>query len=150
MMHILRQRGAMSPDVLGDIAWQVGIGITKANRALWWISLVGVLAFCLLAPVLIVMFVKGWINRPSLVASFLPPSTVWLGLLALWLGTRSVRHQRIGTVMLRNLRCPHCGYDIRGLPTDPDDGATVCPECGCAWALDKAGPAQSGANGDCG
>jgi transcription initiation factor TFIIIB Brf1 subunit/transcription initiation factor TFIIB len=37
--------------------------------------------------------------------------------------------------MLKHRRCPHCGYDIRGLPVDPQDGATVCPECGCAWEL---------------
>ena len=39
-------------------------------------------------------------------------------------------------VMLQHLRCPHCGYDLRLLPTDPKDGASVCPECGCAWRLE--------------
>ena len=38
--------------------------------------------------------------------------------------------------MLKHLRCPHCGYDIRGLPTAPEDVATECPECGCAWRLE--------------
>ena len=36
---------------------------------------------------------------------------------------------------IEHLRCPYCGYDIRGLPVDPSDGATVCPECGCAWRV---------------
>lgn len=45
---------------------------------------------------------------------------------------------RVALVMLKYLRCPHCGYDMRGLPTDSRDGATVCPECGCAWRLDDA------------
>ena len=27
---------------------------------------------------------------------------------------------------------------LRLLPTDPADGATVCPECGCAWKLEDA------------
>ena len=40
---------------------------------------------------------------------------------------------RVASVMLKHRHCPHCGYDIRGLPADPADGATVCPECGCAW-----------------
>lgn len=51
---------------------------------------------------------------------------------------RMARSQYVGRVaaaMLKHLRCPHCGYDIRGLPTDTKDGATVCPECGCAWCL---------------
>lgn len=42
---------------------------------------------------------------------------------------------RITTVILKHRHCPHCGYDIRGLKIDPSDGATVCPECGCAWQL---------------
>ena len=42
---------------------------------------------------------------------------------------------RVVSVMLKHLRCPHCGYDIRGLHVDPQDGCTVCPECGCAWEL---------------
>ncbi len=28
------------------------------------------------------------------------------------------------------------GYDLRMLPSDPADRATVCPECGHAWKLD--------------
>ena len=43
---------------------------------------------------------------------------------------------RVAAVMLKHRHCPHCGYDIRGLPADPEDGTTVCPECGCAWVLD--------------
>jgi hypothetical protein len=40
-------------------------------------------------------------------------------------------------VLLKHRLCPHCGYDIRGLPADAEDGATVCPECGCAWQLPR-------------
>jgi hypothetical protein len=40
--------------------------------------------------------------------------------------------------MLKFRRCPHCGYDLRLLPADPADSATVCPECGCAWLIDDA------------
>ena len=44
---------------------------------------------------------------------------------------------RVASVMLEHRHCPHCGYNIRGLPRNPQDGATVCPECGCAWRLDN-------------
>ena len=50
---------------------------------------------------------------------------------------------RVAAAMLKHLRCPHCGYDIRGLPTDTEDGATVCPECGCAWRLGGSRVARS-------
>ena len=33
--------------------------------------------------------------------------------------------------------CPNCGYDLRLLPVDSVDGATVCPECGRAWKLES-------------
>ena len=54
-----------------------------------------------------------------------------------WRSARRGRAKHICRVMLQHLRCPHCGYDIRGLPTDPEDGATLCPERGCAWRLDS-------------
>jgi hypothetical protein len=58
-----------------------------------------------------------------------------LGAVQFWRSGRRARAKRIHEIMLRHFRCPHCGYDIRGLPVAPEDGATVCPECGCAWQL---------------
>jgi hypothetical protein len=55
-----------------------------------------------------------------------------IGAVQFWRSGRRARAERVCATMLRHLRCPHCGYDIRGLPTAPEDGATVCPECGCA------------------
>jgi hypothetical protein len=43
---------------------------------------------------------------------------------------------RVASVLLKHRHCPHCGYDLRGSRPDPTDGATVCPECGCAWRLE--------------
>jgi hypothetical protein len=57
------------------------------------------------------------------------------GAVQFWRSGRRARAKRVCAIMLEHLRCPHCGYDIRGLPADPADGATVCPECGCAWKL---------------
>ncbi len=45
------------------------------------------------------------------------------------------RLKEVTAAMLKHTHCPHCGYDLRLLPNDPDDCATVCPECGCAWKL---------------
>jgi hypothetical protein len=52
---------------------------------------------------------------------------------------RRMRGGRAPGAMLRSGLCPHCGYDLRGSPADEEDGATVCPECGCAWRLDSTG-----------
>lgn len=37
--------------------------------------------------------------------------------------------------MLKERHCPSCAYLLKGLPADPADGCTVCPECGGAWRL---------------
>jgi hypothetical protein len=50
---------------------------------------------------------------------------------------RRARRARVRWALLRHERCPHCGYDLRGSPVDPADGATVCPECAAAWRLDE-------------
>jgi hypothetical protein len=49
---------------------------------------------------------------------------------------RRTRRRRVQAVMLKHGRCPHCGYSLTGLPVDPGDGATVCPECAGAWRID--------------
>ena len=51
-----------------------------------------------------------------------------------WWHAKRQRLARTAAAMLKYLRCPHCGYDLRGLPRAEDE-ATVCPECGCAWRL---------------
>jgi hypothetical protein len=60
---------------------------------------------------------------------------IWAVPFAFWKAARRSRFSRIRRTMLEHFRCPHCGYDIRGLPTASEDGATICPECGCAWSL---------------
>ena len=40
------------------------------------------------------------------------------------------RTPRLGK--MRGGRCPACGYDLRGLAADIQDGCCVCPECGGA------------------
>jgi hypothetical protein len=110
--------------------------MTQVNRALFGVSLVGVTSVAITAPIAITCYVRGWIGSFSLVLSLLIPNCIWICVFVLWVRTRKVRQQRIGAVMLEHLRCPHCGYDIRGSPVDPKDGAAVCPECGCAWRLE--------------
>lgn len=55
-----------------------------------------------------------------------------------WIASRQARWRRLTGAMLKHRICPHCGYGLAGLPVDPSDGATVCPECACAWDLDAA------------
>lgn len=40
---------------------------------------------------------------------------------------RRIRRRHITKALLERRRCAHCGYNLDGLETDADDGATVCP-----------------------
>jgi hypothetical protein len=137
-MHLLRRPGIVPPDVLREIAQDVGIGLTKAHRVGLWASLAGLVCLAIALAILITRLANGSIDTARFARSLVPYIGVGVGPLGLWIGARNTRHERIGRVMLEHLRCPHCGYDIRGLPADPQDGATVCPECGCAWSLQPA------------
>lgn len=66
------------------------------------------------------------IMGPNLICCFFVP----------WMVARQARLKRVRFAMLEHQRCPHCGYDLRMLPVAPEDGATVCPKCGCAWLID--------------
>ena len=50
-------------------------------------------------------------------------------------------------ILLKHLRRAHCGYDLRGLPVDEKDSATVCPACGRGWRLHVSHKAEGHDNG---
>ena len=138
MMHLLHRHGVIPPGVLREMAREIGIGMTRASRIAFWLGLLGI-ACCLIGLAIgLARLSAGTIQFRRFVATMVPYCGIWVPLFAVWAGTRNARHSRLAGVMLKHLHCPHCGYDIRGLPTAAEDGATVCPECGCAWKLDDA------------
>jgi hypothetical protein len=85
---------------------------------------------------------RGWDPVLVMFASFYflyPIAMLCFGALR----ARRARWTRIGRIVIEHRHCAHCGYDLRGCPTDPTDGVTVCPECGCAWRLPAQQPDQS-------
>ena len=133
-LRLLRRHAVIPPEALDKITAEIGFGLQKGPRIMFIISLICLL-ICLFAVVVkcVEMFVSGSFSLHELLRIFSP--AVWVGPVILWLGAYHIRFQRTAKVMLRHLRCPHCGYDVRGLPVGPDDGLTTCPECGCAWLL---------------
>ena len=73
---------------------------------------------------------------PFMISTIIGPTIVFCFIVP-WVTAREARVRRVRSVMLKHRRCPHCGYDLRGSPTDPKDAATTCPECGCAWLLSE-------------
>ena len=147
VMHLLRRPGIIPFEVLREIAQLVGLGITRATRGAFWASIVGLACLGIAFAICMTRFVGGSIGATRFFGSMTPYVGVLCGLFTCWISVRNARHQKIGKVMLQHRRCPHCGYDLRMLPTDPKDGATVCPECGCAWRLDDSHAVGEHGNG---
>ena len=147
MMHLLHRPGIIPSDVLGEIAQQVGFGITRGTRVLLWGSIAGIICLAIALAICITRLVGGSISTAKLLRSLVPYIGVLTGSFTCWIALRNARHQRVGKAMLQHRRCPHCGYDLRLLPVDPADGATVCPECGCAWRLNETQAAEGHGDG---
>lgn len=131
-MHILRRYELIDREALRAIAEEIGPGRSKA--ATWWFWLLeGLTILCMVAVTARVYF-SGRARDPTTYslwgATFV---LVVIGISIFISVAKRQRFHRVRDAMLRHRRCPHCGYDLRGLPADSTDGATVCPECGCAW-----------------
>jgi hypothetical protein len=136
-LHLLHRHEVIPAATLNDLAQEIGFGLPRWQR-------LGYLA-CVLAFVACVVFLIIWklarrtgIDAAERVLWPLNLTVFAIGAIQFWRSGRRARVNRIRAAMLARRRCPHCGYDIRLLPTDPADGATICPECGCAWKLDDA------------
>ena len=130
-MYLLRQHDRIEADVLQAIAQEKGVRITAKERAS---LIVGVVALLAVATLFVHSLIVGAYGGAPFART---SSLVWFSILpwAFWMRMKWIRHGKVAAAMLEYLRCPHCGYDLRLLPTDPRDGATLCPECGCAWEL---------------
>ena len=145
-LNLLRRHDVIPSDTLASIADEVGFGLPRWQRR-------GYIA-CVLAFSACIVFLVIWkIVRRSGVDALeyvLWPTNLAVfafGAVKFWQSARRARAGHVCAIMLKHLRCPHCGYDIRGLPTDRKDGATVCPECGCAWRLDDSPNAKDDDHG---
>lgn len=146
-LYLLRQHSVIDVDVLRAIAHEPGVQIARWERVS---LLVGIIGALLVIGLFTYALVSGDIRDAPLAKSsglVLLCATPF----AVWYGTKRSRFAHVAAAMLKHLRCPHCGYDLRGLPADPSDDASVCPECGRAWrvsqvqAADSLGTGASGA-----
>lgn len=138
-LHLLRRHDVIPAEPLAQIAREIGSGLEpKARRLLIALGVIVALA----GVVFIIFCVDMLVHRqyaPLLEKGPVLTFQVWFWPLLFWLNAKRGRYKRIQAVMLKHRRCPHCGYDVRGLPTNSADGSTMCPECGCAWQLGVSG-----------
>ncbi len=141
-LHLLRRHDAIPTDALAVLAADLGSGLTRITRFLFVLGIVcvvpGVIAFVVH---LIAIIKAGGMVWP--LPWWLLVANVWIVPFVLWVAAGQARARSVRSVMIKHLRCPHCGYDLRMLQADPTDGATTCPECGCAWRLSEYANADS-------
>jgi len=131
-LYLLRHHRVIEADVLRAIANEKGVRITGGERASLVVGVVGaLLVISLFTHAALTSDIRDAPYAKSASLVFLC-SLPWI----MWYKIKQARFGNVATAMLKFSRCPHCGYDLRLLPTDPADGATVCPECGCAWKLE--------------
>lgn len=131
---ILRQHKVIDADCLRNIANEKGVRVKTVER----IALVfGICGAAAVVGLFTFELITGGIRDGRLAKS---ASLFYLCILPwiMWFGIKRKRFVNVKSALLKYRRCPHCGYDLRGLPADPADTATICPECGCAWKLTES------------
>jgi hypothetical protein len=143
-LYPLRDHRAIEARALQAIANEKKVRITAGER----LALLGGACGALLV---IGLFAHALITGDIRDATYAKTaSLLWLCSIPwiIWLAIKRKRFGAVAAATLKHGHCPHCGYDLRLLPVDPADGATVCPECGCAWMLGEPVAAQQrGSNG---
>ncbi|MHC5113914.1 MAG: hypothetical protein ACYTGP_05745 [Planctomycetota bacterium] len=142
-MYMLRRYDVIDAEPLEKIAEEVEPG-AKSRRPLLIVAVVAGVA--VLAGIALMLMRAGgpsWRDLLSAAANPAILAAVLGGMIAPIVAARQQRIARVRNAMLRHERCPHCGYGLTGVPRGAD-GATVCPECECAWPLgDVPGPAAA-------
>jgi hypothetical protein len=138
-MRLLRRHDVIEAAALKAIADDVGSGLAPGQKKVLRFLAVGL---GLVAIVFLIRFVDLCIqgNPLGIFENGAPLFHIWFWPMMVWFNAKRIRFGRIKKIMLQHRRCPHCGYDLQGLPADEADGATICPECGCAWRLDGEEP----------
>jgi hypothetical protein len=139
-LHLLRRPGAIESEVLDRIVEEIEPGLAKVRP---FILAAGVACVVLgLGVFLVSVAMEGgsaWSDLVSTLtnpAIYVPNLAVFVWLPWMFIQKKRRRCARVSAALIKFRRCPHCGYSLQGLPVDPTDGATVCPECACAWRLD--------------
>lgn len=133
-LYLRRQHAVIDAATLRAIVNEKGVRVGGGERIALISGACGALfVIGLFAHALITGDIRGARYAKSVSVLYLV-TLPWI----IWYGVKRKRFGHVTAVMLRYLRCPYCGYDLRGLPTDPVDDATVCPECGCAWRMPSA------------
>ncbi len=133
-MHLLRRHALIPVEPLREMAEEADRRWARRGHLILLIYVVG----------LLLCYAGGFWYRSSgwglveILFALAQFAFMFGAFIGTWIWAKRARFGRIHLIMLKHRRCPHCGYNLRLLPTDPEDQTTVCPECGCAWLIDDA------------
>lgn len=143
VLYLTKRSEPIEREVLGRIVAEKGVRMTGFERA----AMIGSLVLLVALICVIIMKLMQGMPPATLARRMSVPSYSFVLPFIVWGGMKRSRFGKTAAAMLRHLRCPHCGYDLRNLPVDGNDNATLCPECGCAWTLNIEPPEdEAGAN----
>lgn len=136
-MRLLRRHQVVEPEELEAMADEIGSGLDPKQRKLMKIFgfFIGLLAIVFVIHTADVCLSGQW--RKTFEIFNIGMLNLWIWPVIAFAQARRSRFKKTMKVMLKHRRCPHCGYDLRGLPLAAEDEATVCPECGCAWMIEN-------------
>ena len=135
-MHLLAQPGSIAPETLRRIADEIMPGARRQGMLQILSVLLG-LTVVIGGTIVYFTYFSTWkgFDPVSITIHVIQLVVILSGPYIAYRMARSKYFNKVGEVMRKYRHCPHCGYNLRGLPVDPGDGATVCPECGAAWML---------------
>ena len=145
-LHLLGRGDVIDAEALERIAEEIEPGARGRRRLTRIVLLVFLPAVVLLTfgGIALDIWIEGEAAWDDLVSTLTNPAMIGPAVACLFSGvylplfaSQQARSRRTIAAMLKHRVCPHCGYGLAGVPVDPSDGATVCPECACAWRLDE-------------
>ena len=137
-MRLLRQTGEMDRTALDAMCDEIGTGFNARINPFVPLFIGGTCLFLFVAVITTIEVVKSGDLSEIVNGRNVVLINIWFWPFMIWQFARRHRFGKIKAGMLKHRHCPHCGYDLRGLPVDGSDSTTVCPECGCAWMLDDS------------
>ena len=129
-LHLAQRHDMIERAALDGIVKEPGVRIKLVERVFFIVAAVCALAVGGLFTYALLTGDLAGARSAKTVSMLYMTALPWI----IWFGVKRKRMRHVTTAMLKHSTCPHCGYNLRGLPTD-DDGCNVCPECASAWKL---------------
>ena len=136
-IYMLGRNDVMNPETLEAVVAELDPGLAATGQLRSRRRLMIIVAASIIVLGVIIMGAIIATGDKSALRTLKQPYfylPIFAGAIVPYIATRAERMKKLRQVMLAHHACPHCGYDLHGLPRE-HDGTTCCAECGCAWIV---------------